>query len=86
VSNLDLNSLPPDLQATLTKKETDGERRVRLFKDVAVFAFALVILMAAFVWSAWAIISAAADADEKHVAQTVLVAIVSGLVGYLLKR
>jgi len=51
LSNLDLNNLPPDLQATLSKKETDGERWTRLGKDLAVFSFAIIVLFVAFVWS-----------------------------------
>jgi len=86
LSNLDLNNLPPDLQATLSKKETDGERRARLGKDLAVFGFALIVLMSAFVWSGWIMIQQAASAEDKHTAQTILIALVSGLLGYLLKR
>lgn len=86
MSNLDLSDLPPDLQATLSKKETDGERWVRLAKDLAVFGFALLVLFAAFLWSGWVMVQATASADEKHTAQTIVFALVSGLLGYLVKR
>ncbi len=86
MSNLDLNNLPPDLQATLSKKETDGERRTRLAKDLVVFGFAVVVLFAAFVWSGWTMFEASASADDKHTAQTIIIALVSGLVGYLVKK
>ncbi len=86
MSNLDLNTLPPDLLATLTKKETDGERRVRLLKDMAVFAFALIVLGAAFLWSADITLDHAASPDDKHTAQTIIAALVGGLIGYLLKK
>jgi len=86
LSNLDLTNLPPDLQATLSKKETEGERWVRLTKDLAVFIFALLVLFAAFVWSGWVMVQPAAPADDKHTAQTIIIALVSGLLGYLIKR
>jgi hypothetical protein len=86
VSNLDLNNLPPDLQATLSKKETDGERRVRLVKDILVFGFAMIVLIIAFIWSTSTLFDGAASPDNKHTAQTVVIAIVSGLLGYLLKK
>ncbi len=86
MSNLDLTNLPPDLQATLTKKETDGERRIRLVKDIGVFSLALIVLFAAFIWSGWIMIEPSASADDKHTAQTIIIALVSGLVGYLVRK
>ena len=86
MSNLDLNNMPPDLQATVSKKETDGERLVRLAKDILVFSFAMVVLLVAFIWSSWTLFNGAASPDNKHTAQTVVIAIVSGLLGYLLKK
>jgi hypothetical protein len=86
VTNLDLNNLPADLLTTLNKKETDGERWTRLGNDVAVFVFALIVLFAAFVWSGWVMFEGSAAADDKHTAQTILIALVSGLVGYLVKK
>jgi hypothetical protein len=75
LSNLDLNNPPPDLQATLSKKETDGERRTRLGKDLAVFGFALVVLFAAFIWSGWTMFESSASADDKNSAQTIIIAL-----------
>ncbi len=86
MNNLDLNNLPDDLQATLSKKETGGERRIRLGKDLAVFSFALIVLLAAFIWSGWIMVEPSASADDKHTAQTILIALVSGLLGYLVKK
>jgi hypothetical protein len=86
LSNLDLNNLPPDLQATLSKKETDGERWTRLGKDLAVFGFAILVLFAAFIWSGWVMFEPSASAEDKHTAQTIIVALVSGLLGYLVKK
>ena len=86
MSHLDLNTLPPDLQAALNKKETDGERWVRLGKDLAVFCFALTVLLVAFLWAGWIMVDSSASADKKHIAQTIIIAIVSGLLGYLVKK
>jgi len=86
VSNLDLKELPADLQLTLSKKETDSERRLRLVKDSIVFVLAICVLVLALVWSAWILFEPSATADNKHTAQTVMIAIVSGLVGYLVRK
>lgn len=86
MSNLDLNGLPTDLQLTLSKKETDSERWVRLVKDLTVFLLAICILLLALVWSGWILFHPAASDDSKHTAQTILIAIVSGLVGYLVRK
>jgi len=86
LSNLDLNNLPSELLATLTKKETDGERRVRLGKDVAVFALAIVVLVLAITWSGWITLEPSADLGDKSTAKTIITAIVGGLLGYLLKK
>ena len=86
MSNLDLNGLPTDLQLTLSKKETDSERWVRLIKDLTVFVLAICILLLALVWSAWILFQPTATADSKHTAQTIMIAIVSGLVGYLVRK
>ncbi len=86
MSNLDLKELPADLQLTLSKKETDSERRLRLVKDSIVFVLAICVLVLALVWSAWILFEPSATADNKHTAQTVMIAIVSGLVGYLVRK
>lgn len=53
---------------------------------MAVFVFALVILGAAFLWSAFVTLDHAASPDDKHTAQTIIAALVGGLIGYLLKK
>ncbi len=86
LSTIDLKTLPPDLQATLSKKETDGERWLRLVKDSVVFAFAVILLIIAAYWSLKTMSDPAASAENKHTAQTMITAIVGGLIGYLLKK
>lgn len=43
MSHIDLNQPPPNhtFSISVDREETDGERRVRLFKDVALFVAAL---------------------------------------------
>ena len=43
MSSIDLNSPPPNHQfsVSIDREETEGERRVRLFKGVALFVVAL---------------------------------------------
>lgn len=85
MSNIDLNNLPEDLQATLTKKETDDERRVRLIKDLTIFFAAVVVVAAAFVWAAWVALSGH-EPDQRPVAIPMLTSIVGGLFGYIVKK
>ena len=56
MSTLDLNNLPEDLQATLTKKETDDERKVRLIKELTLFFAAVIVVTPAFTWAAWVVL------------------------------
>jgi hypothetical protein len=85
LSNLDLNNLPDDLQATLTKKETDDERRVRLTKDLTVFFASVAVVAMAFVWAAWVAVSGY-DPTQRTVAIPILTSIVGGLLGYMVKK
>jgi hypothetical protein len=45
MSSIDLNSPPPghEFSVSVERLETDGERYVRLFKDVVLFVMALVL-------------------------------------------
>lgn len=88
MSTIDLNSPPPNhnYRVSIEREETIGERRVRLFKDVALFivALAFVIVIAWLCYST--LTSAAATADEKKWAMSVLSAAAGGIVGYLIRR
>ena len=44
LGEVNLNALPPTTTLSITRKETSGERRVRLFKDVTLFLLALALL------------------------------------------
>ncbi|MDD5323496.1 MAG: hypothetical protein PHD43_23405 [Methylococcales bacterium] len=48
MSPIDLNSPPPgrEFSVSVERVETDGERYVRLFKDVVLFVMALVFCIA----------------------------------------
>jgi hypothetical protein len=88
MSHIDLNNPPPKhtFNVSVDREETDGERWVRLFKDVALFVVALgfVILI---VWLCYAaLVSASASAEEKKWAMSVLSAATGGIIGYLIRK
>ncbi|MFS8036220.1 hypothetical protein ACI7BZ_04510 [Xanthobacter sp. AM11] len=89
MSAIDLNSPPPNhtFSVKVEKEETAGERRVRLFKDVVLFLVAVgfVILIAGLCFHTL-VGSAAATAEEKKWAMSVLSAAADSIVGYLVRR
>lgn len=88
MSSIDLSNPPPNhkYSVSIEREETDGERRVRLFKDVALFvvAIAFVVLIAWLCVST--LLSATATAEEKKWAMSVISAATGGIVGYLLRK
>jgi uncharacterized membrane protein len=92
LSTIDLNTPPPNHKYTVSveREETAGERRVRLFKDVALFVVAVAVavaFVALVVWFCFATLtSPTASADEKKWAMSVLSAAAGGVVGYLVRR
>ncbi len=88
MSIIDLNNPPPNHRYTVSvdREETDAERYVRLAKDVGLFIAAL-LFVGGIYWLAYeTVTSAAASAEEKKWASSILSAIASGLVGYLVHR
>ena len=88
MSQLNLNNPPADHHVSISmgRSETAGERRVRLFKDVIVFSLAA-LFVSLIVWQCYATVGAAeASAEDKKWAMSILTAITSGLVGYLIKK
>ena len=88
MSTIDLNAPPPNhkFSVSVEREETLGERRVRLFKDVALFllAIAFVILIAWLCYSTLS--SSSATAEEKKWAMSVLSASAGGIIGYLIRK
>ncbi len=88
MNNIDLNSPPPNhkYSVSVEREETDGERQVRLFKDVSLFmvAIAFVVLIAWLCYST--LISTVASPEEKKWAMSVLSAATGGIVGYLVRK
>lgn len=88
MSTIDLNSPPPNhkYSVSVEREETTGERRVRLFKDVALFSVAIgfVILIVFLCYSTLS--SASATAEEKKWAMSVLSAATGGIIGYLVRK
>lgn len=88
MSSIDLNSPPPGhkFNISVERDETDGERKVHLFKDVALFMAGL-IFVSIIVWYCFqTLISADASPDARRWAQSVLSAAAGGLSGYLIKK
>lgn len=88
MSTIDLNTPPPNhkYSVSVEREETDGERGVRLFKDVALFVMALgfVMLMA---WLCYATLhDPTASADAKKWAMLILSAATGGIIGYLVRK
>lgn len=88
MNRIDLNQPPPNhtFSVSVNREETDGERQVRLFKDVALFVVALgfVIMIAGLCYST--LYSATASAEEKKWAMSILSAATGGLIGYLIRK
>lgn len=88
MSHIDLNQPPPNhtFSVSVDREETDGERRVRLFKDVSLFVVALgfVVMVVSLCYST--LISSSASAEEKKWAMSVLSAATGGMIGYLIRK
>ncbi len=88
MSSIDLNSPPPNhkFSVSIDREETEGERRVRLFKDMALFVVAIgfVVLIVMLCYSTLS--SATATADEKKWAMSVISAAAGGIIGYLVRK
>lgn len=88
MSTLDLSTPPPNhrYSVSVEREETAAERGVRLFKDVALFLVGIGFV-GCIAWLCVATLtSAAASADEKKWAMSVLSAATGGVIGYLIRR
>ncbi|MDD5578559.1 MAG: hypothetical protein PHY16_04670 [Methylobacter sp.] len=88
MSSIDLNSPPPGhkFSVSVERTETDGERWVRLFKDIVLFVAALVFVSLIGWLCFHTLDSAESSPDAKRWAQSVLSAVAGGLIGYLIKK
>ena len=88
MSSIDLNAPPPNhkFSVSVEREETDGERWVRLFKDMALFltAIGFVVVIASICINT--LTSAAAAPEEKKWAMSVLSAATGGIIGYLIRK
>jgi hypothetical protein len=68
VSTLDLNSPPPGhkYSVAIDPEETPWERALRLFKDVALFLFAIAVVATILLVCYHTVTSTTAAADEKN--------------------
>ncbi len=88
MSQIDLNNPPPNhtYKVSFEREETDGERRVRLFKDLALFLVALLFVLLIAWLSYNTLSSSTATPDEKKWAMSIISATAGGLVGYLIRK
>lgn len=88
MSSIDLNSPPPGhkFNISVERDETEGERKVRLFKDVVLFVVAIIFMLIVVGYCFHTLVSAKTSPDAKRWAQSVLSALVGGLSGYLIKK
>ena len=87
MSIIDLNNPPHDHQFSLSVKpeETNGERSVRLVKDLGLFFFAMA-LVAVIMWICVDTLQSPASADEKKWAMSILTSAAGGIIGYLIRK
>jgi len=71
---------------TVEKEETDGERRVRLFKELTIFVLAVIFAGIIVGLCVITLSSQSATPDEKKWAMSIVSAAAGGVIGYLLKR
>lgn len=85
---LDLGSIPEthDLNVTITSRPDPANARVRRGKDIALFVFALVLTGAIAVYCFYVVIFEVGSPDQIKWAQSLLAAVVGGLLGYMLPK
>jgi hypothetical protein len=87
-NSIDLNSPPPDhnYNIKVDPKETDGDRFVRLFKDLMLFLVAIgfVILLAVLCYGT--LTSSTTTPEEKKWAMSILSGAAGGIIGYLIRK
>jgi len=88
LSIFDFNNPPPNHRFTVKveRDETEGERFVRLAKDLVVFSLAagFVVVIACLCVST--VLNSASGLEEKKWAMSILSAATGGMVGYLVAR
>lgn len=68
------------------KPESDGDRKLRLFKDAALFLIGVGMLLALFIPAAMVTFDDAADPTTRRWCQSLVAGLVSSFVTYLVKR
>lgn len=88
VNFFDLNSPPANhsVDLTLKREETAGERCVRLFKDITLFALAVAFVVTITVICYQTATTGTASPDDKKWAMSFLSGSAAGLIGYLIRK
>ncbi|MGH8032058.1 MAG: hypothetical protein ACREO8_06750 [Luteimonas sp.] len=86
MSTLDLEKLPANATLKIEREETEGERRVRLSKDVVLFLVAIVFV-AIMTWlCVRTLLDPAGSSDDRKWAMSLLTGATGGLIGYLVRK
>lgn len=75
-----------DITFSRSKPETDGERRLRLFKDGALFTVGLLMVLALFGASLWVMFDPRTDETQRRWCQSLVFAVMSAFLTYLVRR
>ena len=87
-NSIDLNKPPPEHNYSIKvdPKETDGDRKVRLFKDVTLFLVAIGFVVLLAVLSYGTLASNTATPEEKKWAMSIISGAAGGIIGYLIRK
>jgi len=86
VSELNLEELERKYHLRLETEEHPEDRRVRHVKELALFFFAGALLAVVFVVCLWIALAPSTQPENRKWAMSILAAMVSGFLGYLLPR
>lgn len=88
MNQIDLNNPPPkhNYKVSIEREETGEERKVRLFKDVALFSATLVFVGLIIYLCYSTLVSTTSTADEKKWAMSVISGAAGGMIGYLVRK
>ena len=90
MTQIDLNEIANNpklgLKLSSSQEEHPKDARVRRFKAISLFIAALLMVLSAFAFCGYVLLSSHFDANDKKWAMTVASGMVSALLGYLIGR
>lgn len=86
MTTVDLNALPSTATLSITREETAGERRVRLFKDLTLFILAVALVCVIVGLCVHTLLVPGASEDARKWSMSLLTGAAGGLIGYLVRK